>query len=122
MAEMVMSEWGHGQPDRIPYLERLIASGLPSICLYDQDGRIMAYEMYKVYGALGFLYVKPAYRRRGYGLLVTSLLLKHSLDTGKPMYVHVDIENDVSLQLHTKLGFQIVGKAVYLPFMPTADK
>lgn len=69
-------------------------------------GAPVAYELQQEYGGLGMLYVKPAYRKRGLGKLVTNFLLQKCADHGYPPYALIADDNEESGKLHTSIGFQ----------------
>ncbi len=59
-------------------------------------------------GIVGALYVRPEHRRKGLAQCVMAALNRKIMLDGKPVYCWIVKGNDVSLDLHTKFGFEIV--------------
>lgn len=70
-----------------------------------EDGKLVAWIMTQDDGAMGFLTVLPSYRRRGYGDLITSALIKELRASGKIPFVHIEEQNLKSMNLARKAGF-----------------
>lgn len=56
-------------------------------------------------GAIGFLYVKPAFRGKGYAEDITNYLIHKLRKKRLGVYVHIEIENTSSISLAKKVGF-----------------
>ncbi|HSL97117.1 MAG TPA: GNAT family N-acetyltransferase [Candidatus Deferrimicrobiaceae bacterium] len=55
--------------------------------------------------------VRPAWRRRGYGALVTALAVAEAIAAGSRLvHLAVEVENDPARALYERLGFEIVGE------------
>ena len=59
---------------------------------------------------MGMLYVSGSARGRGIGSLITCKLAEHRFQDGHWAAVTVGVENEPSVKLHERLGFQTVGK------------
>jgi 8-oxo-dGTP diphosphatase len=70
-----------------------------------EDGKLVAWIMTQDDGAMGFLTVLPSYRRRGYGDLITSALIRQLRASGKIPFVHIEEQNHKSMNLARKAGF-----------------
>ena len=53
-------------------------------------------------GALGMLYVFPAYRRRGFAEELSDFMVNRQLSLGRYAYAHVFIDNEASIALQRK--------------------
>jgi GNAT superfamily N-acetyltransferase len=71
-------------------------------------------ESYRV-AALGNIATHPAYRRRGYGKLVTARLCQSLLEKVDHIGLNVKVDNEAAVCCYQKLGFEIV--ASYGEFM-----
>lgn len=107
IADVVSESWASSvyNGKEVPLIRYLIAN-YPTTCLYNMKGAPVAYELQQEYGGLGMLYVKPAYRKRGLGKLVTNFLLQKCADHGYPPYALIADDNEESGKLHTSIGFQ----------------
>lgn len=70
-----------------------------------EDGKLVAWIMTQDDGAMGFLTVLQPYRRRGYGDLITSALIRQLRASGKIPFVHIEEQNHKSMNLARKAGF-----------------
>jgi len=68
--------------------------------------KLIAWGITQDDGAIGFLYVLPEYRRRGYAQDVLIDLIKKVSDENKIPFVHIEEENEKSMRLAVKLGFE----------------
>ena len=104
------------------WFEQLQQQSFPLFVIEDlQQQRIAGYAEYSTFRAIsGFkqtvehaVYIDPSYARKGLG----RLLLQHLIEHARQQQIHVmvaaiDHDNQASLQLHQKLGFEQTG---YMP-------
>jgi 8-oxo-dGTP diphosphatase len=69
------------------------------------NGNLEAWAITHDDGAIGFLFVKPEYRSKGYGEAVTAWIAERLRKHGYAVYVHIEAENFKSMNLAKKLGF-----------------
>lgn len=76
-SEQLVSErcYGHAENNH-KYFRYMLDNDFPSAALFNQDGRAIAYVLYKPEGCLGAAYVHPDYRGRGLFKIVCIELLK----------------------------------------------
>lgn len=61
------------------------------------------------------LYILPEYRRQGFATKLVEQFEKWAQKHGcKEMASDIEIDNDISLQFHNKMGFEIVEKTIHL--------
>ena len=68
-------------------------------------GKLAAWVMTHDDGAIGFLHVLEAHRRKGYAYALTVYLCQELRAQGKMPYVHIEETNVNSMNLATKAGF-----------------
>lgn len=56
-------------------------------------------------GAMGFLHVMPDYRRNGYAYQLTVAMIRRLREEGKVPFVHIEEENEKSMNLSLNAGF-----------------
>lgn len=88
----------------IEYIKDRIKKGLSS-CIHD-SGNLAAWALTQDDGAMGFLHVLPEYRRRGYARAVTADLINKVRAKGKLPFVHIEEDNEKSMNLALSLGFK----------------
>jgi 8-oxo-dGTP diphosphatase len=88
----------------ISYIEERIKNGISS-CIYD-GGKPAAWAITQDDGAIGFLHVLPEYRRRGYGRDITVDIIRKVRAEGKVPFVHIEEDNEKSMNLAMSLGYQ----------------
>ncbi|XP_070570749.1 uncharacterized protein [Ptychodera flava] len=109
----VARTWQYGDPNgSAEYMDfiRTEVMNFPSIC-FRKNGELIAWTLQQFSGAIGNTYVKPSYRGRGLGRLVTAELAKEILKRGCIPYVDVAGENEASLRMHAAIGFRAVQTA-----------
>lgn len=79
---------------------------LPSYGVFSASGDLAAWIIQSYYGALISMQTKPAYRRKGYGIILAKYLTKVVTDRGYLPFVVIRPENDASKNLYSKLGFK----------------
>lgn len=68
-------------------------------------GKLVAWAITHDDGAIGFMYVKPEYRNKGYAESVTAFIAERLRRDGFAVYVHIEGDNVKSMNLAKKLGF-----------------
>jgi phosphinothricin acetyltransferase len=85
----------------------------------EQEGLVVGYATYGAFrGVSGYgstvenaVHVAPSYRGGGVGTLLMQELLLRAKENGfHVMVAAIDSENDGSLRLHARLGFEVVGR------------
>ena len=71
----------------------------------EQDGQLAAWGLTQDDGALGFLHVRSAFRRNGYGSSVTRALIGDVRKSGRVPFAYIEPDNHKSIGLVTGLGF-----------------
>lgn len=113
-ADLVAANWGYIFHDynETKQLIRIFIKTYPSVCLYNAEGRPVAYALGQESGTMGMLYVDPDYRERGFAKVVIALLTKKYLYLGYDPYVSLDTSNEKLIKLHVSLGFEATGCTV----------
>ena len=88
----------------IKYIIERIINGVSSCIRY--MNKPIAWGITQDDGAIGFLYVLPKYRKRGYARDVMVSLIKKVRDKNKIPFVHIEEENEKSMRLAMRLGFE----------------
>lgn len=71
-----------------------------------QDKNLVAWAITHDDGAIGFLNVLEEYRRKRYGSDVAIAVIKQLLELGEVPFVHIEEENEKSMNLALKIGFK----------------
>ncbi len=87
----------------LEYVMRQIENGYGA-CIR-VDGKLVAWAITHDDGAIGFLFVQPEYRGKGYGEAVTAWIAERLRKDGFSVYVHIEADNSKSMNLAKKLGF-----------------
>lgn len=69
------------------------------------DGKLVAWAITHDDGAIGFLFVQPEHRGKGYGEAVTAWIAERLRKDGYAVYVHIESDNFKSMNLAKKVGF-----------------
>ena len=109
------------------YIYKLHFPSTPSLpflsASFDRSGRCIAYELSRYYGTIGFLHVEEDFRGQGLGKVITSRLAHKYFSQGLPVAVVVFVDNEVSIGMHTKLGFKVDGELdCFTHFMGDPDE
>lgn len=70
------------------------------------NSKLIAWAITHDDGAIGFLFVDPQYRGKGYGKAIVLSILKELKIQGLKAYAHIESENEASLALFRGLGFK----------------
>ncbi len=118
----VLEQWKFtGEFDRVAMEERVAHTiGQHStVAVRDPSGKLVAYEMIAPHGTMGMLHVDPGHRRKGLATFVINLLSTRMKDAGLKRFIHVQLDNAVSIKLHEKCGFALRSvTVVWLFFKP----
>ncbi|MFA6939849.1 MAG: GNAT family N-acetyltransferase [Clostridiaceae bacterium] len=88
----------------LEYVTERIKNGISS-CIRN-DNTPIAWGMTQDDGAIGFLHVLPEYRRKGYGKEIVLDLIQKVRKKGKIPFVHIEENNQKSMNLIKSLGFK----------------
>jgi 8-oxo-dGTP diphosphatase len=69
------------------------------------DGKLVSWAITHDDGAIGFLFVQPEHRGKGYGEAVTAWIAERLRKDGFAVYVHIESDNFKSMNLAKKVGF-----------------
>lgn len=58
-------------------------------------------------GSIGLLYVRPQYRKMGYGELLLKFITNYFLENKWTPYSQISIDNQMSINLHKKVGYEL---------------
>lgn len=87
----------------VPYIEERIKTGISYGIR--EEGKLVAWAMTHDDGAIGFLYVLPEHRSKGYAQAITDKMILEIRRRGKLPFVHVEKDNIKSINLSKKVGF-----------------
>jgi len=87
----------------IEYIQERIDNGISAGIF--EDGKLVAWGLSHDDNALGFLYVLPEYRKKGYAQDITSYLIKLKRKMDKDIFLNVEKGNRKSESLVRKMGF-----------------
>lgn len=102
-ATEIQNTHAYGEFTDIDYVTEQIRTGCHG-CIR-VDGKLAAWAITHDDGAIGFLYVLPEYRGRNYGYEITAYIASKLRSKGLPVYVHIEADNEHSIELSKKLGF-----------------
>lgn len=102
--------------DKLPKTE--IIELIKSESLYGgyKDGVLVGFVGNHLEGSMGLLEIFPAYRRKGYATALESHLVNQLLYKGLVPFGQVLYNNENSIALHKKLGFEISKERLYWVF------
>ena len=78
-----------------------------------KNGALVGFIGNHLEGSIGLLNVFPKYRRLGYGTILESYMVKKMLEKGLIPFGQIATNNEESMALQSKLGFQISKDEVY---------
>lgn len=67
-------------------------------------------------GSIGILEVLDEYRGRGFGSALEKFMVNRILEKGQTPFAQISVDNQVSMDLQRKLGFEISTERVYWLF------
>ncbi len=113
-ARRVAAEW-RPDWDATDYVRSRMEQG-PAFAIFER-GQPVAWGLTHVETptvcVIGLVHVLEAYRRRGFARSVMSATVKDALRRGKVPALHVQVDNDPSVQLMEGLGFRKVKRQVF---------
>ncbi|XP_019550971.3 uncharacterized protein LOC109420951 isoform X1 [Aedes albopictus] len=107
-ATQINTVWPHRCEGSEYTLKRLIAWN-PSMGLFDESGRLLAWSLCWTTGTLAALQVDAEHLRKGFGSLVVRAVAKEMTKVGMNCQAIVHCANEISNAMFTKLGFEVVG-------------
>ncbi|XP_048251890.1 uncharacterized protein LOC124130790 [Haliotis rufescens] len=117
----VSSTWGYSDPGVTSFVQRLVETSLPSVCVGTSDSQqTAAHALVQPHNMIGMLYVDSYFRRRGLGRLAVSHLAKQILMTSPLAAAKAADDNPASQALMTSLGFESHCKYLIVSFTPNA--
>ncbi|GFZ30255.1 hypothetical protein CSC2_07810 [Clostridium zeae] len=81
-----------------------------------KNGELMGFIGNHLEGSLGILEVFPQYRRLGYGAMLERYMINQMLEKGLIPFAQIEVNNEKSLALQTKLGFSISKESLFWIF------
>lgn len=102
-AEYVFEKYDYREFTSIEYIKERIENGI-ALGIYE-DGILAGWIITHDDGAMGFLNVLPRYRKSGYGFELTLSLVKKLRAIGEIPFVHIEEDNEKSMNLAKKTGF-----------------
>lgn len=112
MADKINSTWKYADKGSDKFIRSLVRS-FPSLALLSDRGQHIGHMVGRSPQSMGFLYVQPEFRGRGFGKIITSNLAQKYFDVADDVYMFVESTNLPSLKLHEAVGFQTVPGASY---------
>ncbi|RXG51837.1 hypothetical protein Avbf_02876 [Armadillidium vulgare] len=103
--------------ERLSILKGIGAFRIDSHSLSNNDDRdnnfdsLVSWSHQYLSGAIGMTYTLPEERGKGLAGAVTLSLAKLILDEGRIAFCYIESTNDLSLKLHQKLGFKVIGSS-----------
>lgn len=103
-AEYIFSNYlKYQQYVTVDYIKERIEKGV-ALGIYEDD-KLVAWIMTHDDGAIGLLNVLEEYRKKGYGYKLTMEIIKRLRKNNKIPFVHIEEDNDKSMNLALKTGF-----------------
>jgi len=107
-AGTVNATWAHKHAGSEHYIAGCLAK-FPSVGIRAEDGTLVGWILTYHYGAVGFLYVCPEYRKRGFAEILSIRVLQDWLQFTPRWpsgpYCYIVQDNHSSKRLYRKLGF-----------------
>ncbi|KAL8559383.1 hypothetical protein ACOMHN_045103 [Nucella lapillus] len=103
--KMIQSTWKFSTFLKESYIQNIVEK-YPSFCLVTENGHYVGHMVGTSNGTMGFLYVSPEYRGRGYAKVIISQLSQKYFDRGEDAYIFVEENHFVSKNLNKSLGFR----------------
>ncbi len=102
-AQYIYDNYGYQEFTTVAYIKQRIKKGV-ALGIH-KDNVLIAFVMTHDDGAIGFLHVIPAYRRKGYAQELTIAAINRLRESGHISYVHIEEDNEKSMNLAKKAGF-----------------
>jgi len=113
-AKTIFNLWPYAKLTTLEYTLDRITRGQSAAVFVDNSP--VAWAITHDDGAIGFLYVREAYRGKGYAMDVTVSIVQQLRSHDKPGFVHIDSNNHKSLALAKKLGFEERGSVIWVGY------
>ncbi|KAH8419374.1 hypothetical protein KR222_010038 [Zaprionus bogoriensis] len=121
-ALVIDHEWPYSQEGSLYFMQRQIRL-CASMGLYEEaTQKLVAWCIRTQDGLLAALQVDSAYKRRGFGSLIVKALCRHISELGDDVTAEVYASNKPSVNMFTKLGFQIIGQCYWINVLPATAK
>ncbi|XP_041107953.1 glycine N-acyltransferase-like protein 3 [Polyodon spathula] len=105
-AELVNKTWSYGGTQISYRSVKNYILNFPNFCILDECGSPVAWILLYQHCALGLLYTLPEHRRKGYARVLVTVMCKHLLSQGYPVYCFIEEDNEASYRLFKSLGFE----------------
>nr|XP_006813500.1 PREDICTED: glycine N-acyltransferase-like [Saccoglossus kowalevskii] len=103
----IHDEWQYGTPPPIKTFENLINGNcLATLAVFNEEDQPISRAVVGQIGDIGMTYTASKYRRKGLASIVTANLAKKLLKDGILPLVYISDKNQISIDMHTSLGFQ----------------
>ncbi len=102
-AQYIYKHYNYQKYTSVEYIANRIKNG-NALGIYE-DSKLIAWIATHDDGAMGLLHVLPEYRKKGYGYELTVALIMGLYEQGKLPFVHIEEENEKSMNLVLKVGF-----------------
>ncbi|MFW9991133.1 MAG: GNAT family N-acetyltransferase [Candidatus Odinarchaeota archaeon] len=107
-AKLINENWSYKSENSLEHIEWFIST-FPSSVIRGNEGQPVAwsfiYEESPYHMNMGGLFVLPAYRQQGFARRITLDMCRKVYNKGKKPLVHVNVNNEASQSLVTKLNF-----------------
>ncbi|XP_078521461.1 glycine N-acyltransferase-like protein 3 isoform X2 [Lissotriton helveticus] len=105
-AELVDKTWTFGGSDcSLHYVRTCIKTSPSRCCVTRYSERAISWALTDQYEAIRMAYTLPEYRCKGYARCIVSSLADVLRQDGRPVYCHVEDQNEPSQTLFRSLGF-----------------
>lgn len=105
-AELVNKTWSFGGTEISYRSVKNYIQNFPNFCILDESGSPVAWILLYQHCALGLLYTLPECRRKGWARVLVTVMSKHLLSQGYPVYCFIEEGNEISYRLFKSLGFE----------------
>jgi len=113
-AKIVNEYWPYNSDISFKKIEKRIKIG-DSVAIF-KDKKPVSWVLTASDNSMGFFHTLKEYRRNGYGEMVTKELMNIIIDNNKTPFVYIKKENEKSMPLVLKLGFDIVDEVSWFEF------
>jgi len=110
--ERIKSEYHLESPENI----EMLCSERKIWCGFLKSGEFVGFIGRHPEGSMGLLQVFSEYRRQGYGEELESFMINRFLEEGRVPYAHIIVDNEKSMNLQKKLGYEVADKKIYWLF------
>lgn len=108
-ADKVNSIWPHASPGSEKFFAYIIEHN-PNVGVYNEKDELLAWCLFHDFGCFLALQTDPNHLRKGYGELAAKALSKKIAEDLKlDCVANVFLSNEKSINLFTKIGFQMIG-------------